>query len=126
MNWNQILTEVILSVAGIIISSLGLYLTYFINKKIKNEELKEIVNSLNELIKNSVLEVYQTYVEALKDTGMFDKKAQKLALERCLTLINTNMPERVKTWLKSNFTDIERYLKSLIEAQIALLKNGGK
>ena len=126
MNWNQILTEVILSVAGIIISALGLYLTYFINKKIKNEELKEIVNSLNELIKNSVLEVYQTYVEALKDNGMFDKKAQKLALERCLTLINTNMPERVKTWLKSNFTDIERYLKSLIEAQIALLKNGGK
>ena len=126
MDWNGIATEIILGVVGLVMSALGILITYLINKYIKNDELKGIVNSLNELVKNSVLEIYQTYVEALKKGGIFDEKAQNEALERCLTLINKNMPEKVHAWLEANYGDIEAYLKSLIEAQIGLLKNQSK
>lgn len=126
MDWNGIATEIILGVVGLVMSALGILITYLINKYIKNDELKGIVNSLNELVKNSVLEIYQTYVEALKKGGIFDEKSQKEALERCLTLINRNMPEKVRAWLEANYGDIEAYLKSLIEAQIGLLKNQSK
>ena len=72
------------------------------------------------------MEVYQTYVEALKKAGNFDAEAQKLALERCLTLIKANMPKDIETWLKANYSNIESYLKSLVEAQIGFLKNNAK
>ena len=126
MDWNGIATEIILGIVGLVMSALGILITYLINKYIKNDELKGIVNSLNELVKNSVLEIYQTYVEALKKGGIFDEQSQNEALERCLALINRNMPEKVHAWLEANYGDIEAYLKSLIEAQIGLLKNQSK
>ena len=126
MDWNGIATEIILGVVGLVMSALGILITYLINKYIKNDELTGIVNSLNELVRNSALEIYQTYVEALKKGGIFDETAQKEAQERCLALINRNMPEKVHAWLEANYGDIETYLKSLIEAQIGLLKNQSK
>ena len=126
MDWNGIATEIILGVVGLVMSALGILITYLINKYIKNDELKGIVNSLNELVRNSVLEIYQTYVEALKKGGIFNETAQKEAQERCLALINRNMQENVHAWLQESFCDIDAYLKSLIEAQIGLLKNQSK
>lgn len=122
MNWNEILTQVLL----VVISGLGAFITYLINKWIKDNELKTIINSLNEVVKNAVAETYQVYVEALKEQDKFTLEAQKIAVERCLQTIKANMPSKVETWLKSNYTDIEKYLKSLIEAQIGLLKNSGR
>ncbi len=127
MNWSQIFTEIIVGIAGVLISALGVFITYLINKYIKDQKTKDIINSLHQVVRDSVLEVYQTYVEYLKENDMFDAKAQKLALERCLTLIKTNMSRDVKLWLEANVGDITAYLKSLIEAQIGSLKNcGGK
>ena len=126
MNWSEIGTQVILGILGVVISALGVFVTYLVNKYVNDNKLKTILNSLNNLVQNSVLEVYQTYVEALKKAGSFDAEAQKLALERCLALVKVNMPKELETWLKSNYSDIESYLKSLIEAQIGLLKSKAK
>ena len=126
MDWNEIGTQLILGIVGVIISGLGVYVTYLINKYVNDAKLKNILTSLNTLVQNSVLEVYQTYVEALKKAGNFNAEAQKLALERCLALVKANMPKALETWLKANYSDIESYLKSLIEANIGLLKNKAK
>lgn len=125
MNWNEIGTQIILSAAGIIFTALGGFVTYLINKFIKNDEARKIAISLNSLVQNSVLEVYQTFVEALKKDGMFNSESQKQALDKALELIKANMPNNIKTWLETNYSDIEAYLKSLIESQIGLLKNKG-
>lgn len=123
MDWNAIGTDVILGIVGVLLTALGTVITYLINKFVKDEKLKKIVQSLNELVQQSVQYVYQTYVEALKDTGMFTVDAQKEALEKCLEKINENMPEDVKNWLNENYSDITAYLKTLIESCIAALKN---
>lgn len=125
MNWGEIGTQVILGIVGAVISGLGVLVTYLINKYIKNDKLKTILNSLNELVRNSVLAIQQTYVDALKKEGKFDEEAQKEAFERCLEYIKTNMPKDVKDWLDANSGDVEAYLRGLIEAQIASIKIGG-
>lgn len=124
--WNEIAKEILLGVIGLIISGLGAYITYLINKHVKNEDLKTTINSLNDLVKTSVLEIYQVYVEELKDKDIFDKEAQKNALNWCLDSIKANMPSKVKNWLETNFANADDYLKMLIESTIASLKNGGK
>lgn len=126
MNWGEIGTQLIIGIIGVVISGLGIFITYLINKYVNDAKLKTILSSLNSLVQNSVLETYQTYVEAIKKAGKFDAEAQKQALERCLALIKVNMPKELETWLKANYSDVESYLKSLIEAQIGLLKNNAK
>ena len=122
MNWEGILAEAIVSIMGIVFSALGGLVTYWISKKIKDEKLKGIAESLHDVVRQSVLDVYQTYVEGLKEKDIFDSRAQKIALERALSLIHENIPANVGEWLKSNHENIDGYLKTLIEAQIASLK----
>ncbi len=127
MNWNEIGTQVIAAIAGVIVSGLSVFITYLVDKWVKNDELKYIIKSLNEVVQQSVLAIYQTYVEELKCKNEFTLEAQSMALKRCLALVKVNLPNEVKKWLEANYEDIEGYLKSLIEAQIGLLKNkGGK
>lgn len=125
MDWNEIGTQVILGIIGILITGLGTLITYLINKYVKNDQLKSIISSLNQTVQNAVLETYQTYVEALKKDGMFNAEAQKEALSRALENIKTNLPADVMNWLKENYDDIDAYLKTLIESCIGLLKNQG-
>lgn len=122
MNWESILTQIIIWVLGIVFSTLGTLASYWISKKIKNEKIRGIMNSLNDIVNKATLEVYQTYVEELKEKNIFDREAQKTALSRALKLIETNLSKEVEEWLKTNVSDVEEYLKGLIEAQIALLK----
>lgn len=126
MDWNAIATETIIGIIGLVLTALGAFITYLINKYVKNEQLKTTISSFNDLVKNSVLETYQKYVEELKDKNMFDLKAQKTALSACLDLIKGNMPREVGKWLRTNVNDVDKYLKDCIEAQIGALKNNGK
>lgn len=125
MDWGSIGTQVILGIIGILITGLGTVVTYLINKYVKNDKLNTILKSLNETITNSVSEVYQTYVQSLKDGNMFDEAAQKEALSKALVIIKNNLPADVMKWVKENYTDIDAYFKSQIEAVIGLLKNSG-
>lgn len=122
MNWESILTQVILSAVGIVFSTLGAYMTYWISKRIKDDKLRGIVESLNDLVKKATLETYQTYVEGLKDANIFDAKAQNTALQKAVKIVKENMPKDVSDWLKENRDDVEAYIRVLIEAQIASLK----
>ena len=126
MDWNEIGTQIILGVLGIVLSGLGVLITYLINKYVKNNNAKNILNSLYSLVKNSVLEIQQTYVDELKKQGSFDINAQKIALEKCYDKVITNMPKEMENWLRDNYSDIESFIKGLIESQIGLLKIGSK
>ena len=125
MDWAEIGTQIILGIIGVLITGLGTLITFLINKYVKNDKLKTILSSLNETVRNAASEVYQTYVEALKDKDMFTEEAQKEALEKALVIIKNNLPTDVMNWVKENYSDIDAYFKSLIEAAIGLLKNTG-
>lgn len=124
MDWNEIGTQIILGVLGAILSGLGVLVTYLINKYVKNNTAKNLLNSLLTLVKNSVLEIQQTYVDTLKKQGSFDANAQKIALEKCYDTIMINMPKDMEKWLKDNYNDVESFIKGLIESQIGLIKIG--
>ena len=126
MDWAEIGTQVILGIIGVLITGLGTLITYVINKYVKDAKLKNILSSLSEVAKNAASEVYQTYVEALKDRNMFTKEAQEEALNKALQIIKNNLPSEVMQWVTENYADIDAYFKSLIESAIGLLKNSGK
>lgn len=122
MDWNAIGTEIIIAVIGTIITALGGLATYLINKYVKNNKLKNLLLTLSEVVKVVVGDVQQTYVDGLKKDGMFDKEAQEHALSLALEKIKTRLPEDVMKWLKSNKTDIDDYLKSMIESAVYNIK----
>ena len=126
MNWNEIATQVILGIIGVLITGLGSLLTYIIHKYVKNEKGKTIADSFKQLVMTNVQSTYQTYVEALKKEGKFDKEAQENALSRCVDNVKKTMPDSVKKWLGSNYQDITEVIKQMIESCIKESKDNGK
>ena len=121
MNWSEIISKIILWALGLAGTGISVFFTYLINKKIKNKDTKALIN---DTVKHCVLDVYQTYVEALKDKNVFDADAQKEALNKCLELIKKELPATALSWLNLTYNNIEEHLKTLIESQIGQLKRG--
>ena len=122
---DQLLT-IIYSAVGIIITGLATWgvavLTKWLNSKIKDKELANFLTTLTNIITSVVKEVYQTYVEALKKEGSFNKDAQAIALNKAITLAKSQLTTELKTFITDNYGDIEAWLKMQIEACIYSLK----
>lgn len=114
-----LLTAVILP----LISIAGTQLIKFINSKIKNNELAKQLATATTIVTNAVRVVFQTYVDALKKSGSFDKEAQVEALTRAKNIALSQITEDTKSYIEDNYGDFNNWLTIQIESTIDLLKN---
>lgn len=123
----QEILNIILGVVSVVVTGLVGWgvtaLTTLINSKIKDKKASNYLNTITTLTANAVKEVYQTYAETLKKEGKFDSDAQKIALENCLKIIQSQLAPELITYITDNFGDMKDYLISLIESTIYSLKN---
>ncbi len=121
------ISDIILTGVSILVSGLFTYLvgviTAFINSKIKDKKMAKIASSLAILILNSVQQIFQIYVDTLKKEGKFDKDAQESAKNQAFELINGQLTEEMKEYIKDNFGDVKTYILNQIESTIYKLKN---
>lgn len=120
--WEQIGTELILSLIGIIVTGLGLVITHLINKYVKNDTVRGYLNELREIVFDVVQEVQQTYVEEMKAKGFFNKEAQQHACEMALHIIENSLSKELKAWLDKTYPNAEEFIITLIESTIHSMK----
>ena len=126
MDWRQILTEIIISILGIVITVVSGYIIAWINSKIKDEKIKRILNDALKIVSNGVDYVYQTYVEELKGTTLWDADAMKEASSRAMEYINANLTEEAKAFISKNGKDLAEWIKEQIEIAIKKSKDQGR
>jgi len=118
---NEVL-NILLSALGVIITGLAGFavtkLTQWINSKINDTKASNYLNTIVTLVFTCVNEVSQTYVDAIKEQGNFNKEAQKIALNLCLNKIKSKLAPELIDYITKNFGDVDEYLKSLIESTI--------
>ena len=126
MDWQKLLTEIIISVVGLLISGLGTWLTVLISKKIKNETVKEILNGALNIVKDGVDHTYQTYVEALKGTSFWDEKTMKEAQNRAVDYIKSNLSASAIEYIKETGKTVEEWIREQIEIAIKKSKDSAE
>lgn len=123
MSWN----DLIISVCSIILTSLATWLSgmliSWLNAKLKDTKAQRYINDLYRIMEESVKSTYQTYVDGLKGTEAWTKKAQLHALNMALEAGKTKLSAEAVTYVSENFGDLDNYLTNLIEAIIYDLKN---
>ena len=124
---NQILLNVLATVVTCIIlpliSFLGVKLTQWLNTKIKDEKGQNLINGAVDIVLNAVRSVFQTYVEALKESGNFNADAQKIAFNLAKSIVLKQLSEDAKQYIATNYGDLEEWIRNQIEASIYKLKN---
>ena len=119
----NVLSVVVSAVVLPLISLIGAKLVSFINTKINNDKASNMMEEATNIVTNAVRSVFQTYVEALKKQGTFDKKSQIYALEKAKSTALNQMSDEIKSYIKSNYGNINTWLSTQIEATISKLKN---
>lgn len=86
--------------------------------KTDNEIAQKYISMITNTIINCVIATNQTYVEALKKQGKFDKEAQEVAFQKTLTAVLATLSNDAKNYIIQTSGDLNTYLTQLIEAQV--------
>ena len=119
----NIISVVVTSIVLPLISIAGAKLIQFINSKIKNNKAADLLTTATTIVINAVRSVFQTYVEALKKEGSFNKDAQIIALNKAKDIALTQMTDEVKDYLVTTYGSLDSWLDTNIEATINIVKN---
>ena len=119
----NIISVVVTSIVLPLISIAGAKLIQFINSKIKNNKAADLLTTATTIVINAVRSVFQTYVEALKKEGSFNKDAQIIALNKAKDIALIQMTDEVKNYLVTTYGSLDSWLDTNIEAIINILKN---
>lgn len=124
---NQILLNILAAIVTAIvlplISYIGVRFSAYLNNKIKDETAKRLLNEATQIVLNATRVVFQTYVEALKAEGKFDKDAQLIALNKAKSIVLAELKEDTRSFIEKNYGDLTSWITNQIEASINILKN---
>lgn len=118
MELKEILTTVILSVIGAIISGIGAFVMAWIRSKIKNEKVAKIIDDAYRIVNEGVMYVYQTYVDSLKGTDLWDDVAKETARQKAFEYINKNLSTEVVNFLEQNGATLKEWIAEQIEIAV--------
>ncbi len=118
----NIISVLVTAIVIPVISLLGAKLVSWLSTKIKNEKANKMIKTATEIVVSAVKTVFQTYVDALKKEGKFDKESQILALTKAKDIALSQMTEDVKEFIQTNYGELDLWLTIQIEATINTLK----
>lgn len=118
MDFKEILTSVIMSIVGAVVSGVGAMLMSWIKNKIKDEKDLKLITEAYKVVSDAVDYVYQIYVENLKGTDLWDDKAMLNAKEQAVNYIKQNLPKEVVVFLEKNGQNLAMWIDDQIEVAI--------
>ncbi len=94
-------------------------LVRFLKSKTESEKTKTALSSASEVVKETVLEVAQVFVDDLKKEGVFDESAKKEAMSLAKEKARVRILPEVQTLITALYGDFESWLLMKIEASVA-------
>ena len=118
----QAITAIAVPVLIAVGSNLGKYLINLKIQQIENEKIRNALDKVSNIVFDSVNYTNQTYVEALKAEGKFDKEAQQHALLLTKNRVMDLMNVQTKQLLAIEYDDVDKYITTIIESIITQQK----
>lgn len=119
--------QILIAAVSVIVTGLASWgvatFTTWISSKMKDKKMAKILSDIFQIITDVVMEIFQTYVEALKKEGRFDTAAQKMAKDRAMEKIMARLSDTMKDYISEHYGDIRNWISEQIEVAIYQLKN---
>ena len=122
MTWNEVIMYIIETALKLIIVVLIPYLFNLVRVKLQNETQEKYLGMFEQLVKDAVSQVQQTYVENMKAENLFDKKAQIEAFDMVKVTVVNMMNDRMMQTVMEAVGDFDEYLRNKIEAEVFAIK----
>ena len=128
---NAFIIELLHTIATAAIPVCAAYLVQYLHRKSEqiiaqtdNMTIKAFLAEATDAVSTAVTYTSQTFVDALKKEGIFNKEKQQEALEKSLDKAMSLLSEQAKKALEDIYGDLAAYLTSKIEAEVRSQKTG--
>lgn len=118
MDWQKLVTDIVIWALGLLATSGGAYLVNLIRTKVKNEKIQNILLGAVNIVQDGVDYTYQTFVENMKGTTLWDDAAKEVALNKALDYAKMNLSDKAKNLITKDYGDLETWIKNQIEVAI--------
>ncbi len=122
---NTFIVELLQAIATTAIPICAAYLVQYLHRKSEqiiaqtdNMTIKAFLAEATDAVSTAVTYTSQTFVDALKKEGKFDKDKQQEALNKSLDKAISLLSEQAKKALEDIYGDLNAYLTSKIEAEV--------
>ena len=132
MEFSEMLNYVLYVILTIILPVVAKYAVDLIKTKISesniimdathNEDLSKIVEGALSDVMDAVLYINQIYVDSLKSSGKFDKKAQAEAFNRAYVEAMNMISDEAKKVIEQLYGSFDKWLKLKIESSVNMAK----
>lgn len=122
MTWNEVIMYIIETMLKLIVLVIVPYLFNQIRIKLQNDTQIKYLGMFEQLVKDTVSQVQQTYVENMKAEDLFDEKAQIEAFDMVKSTVLNMMNDRMMKIVMEAVGDFDEYLRNKIEAQVFAIK----
>lgn len=118
LTWNDLIIYILETICGLVITFGIPYAISLIRTKIKSEQVARIIDRAGTIIEKSVTLVNQTFVDALKENGKFDRATQKAAFDMCKQRVLSMLNEESVKAIYETFGDFDEWIRMQIEASV--------
>lgn len=122
MTWNEVIMYIIETVLKLIVVVLIPYLFNMVRVRLQNDTQIKYLGRFEQLVKDAVSQVQQTYVENMKAENLFDEKAQIEAFDMVKSTVLSMMNERMIAIVMEAVGDFDEYMRNKIEAEVFAIK----
>jgi len=117
----RLFTDYVLPVLGAAILAVGGYGITLLNKKLKNEQIRQSLSQLSIITKSVVEDLNQTMVPMLKEKiadGKLSQEDIQSLQDMALAMIKSQMQDELLDLLSKNTIDVDQRISTEIESQV--------
>ncbi len=118
---DEIIKAILIPVLPLIAAMITLYVRKNIDKlqeDMQNEKINKYLDMLDKLVFDTVNAVNQTFVNSLKDDGLFTKDKQILAFQIAKNKVMAKITQQGKDILQEISDDFETMVEDMIESYV--------
>lgn len=126
----EILLNVVLAVIAAAVPVLTAHAISYIKKakdkaiaSTESTKVQGYITEISEAVASAVAATSQTYVDALKKAGEFNKEAQDKAANKALSACLASISPAAIDYIKGAYKDLSAYLATKIEAEVRKQKS---
>lgn len=116
--FKEIITSIVVTLTGTMITLAGSFLTKWLSTKIKNEKARNALEEAAEVVMQGVVYVRQTYVEGIKGTTLWDKEAMNNASQKAKDYIKENLSKEAINYINSQGKNLEKWIEEQVEIAV--------
>ena len=118
VDWTAVIVAFLENVLPVLLTVIGAAIFKYLKSKGAKDELLKLAQEAYTIFNKCVLNVNQTFVDALKSEGLFDADAQAKARDMAKAMFMEMISDELRLALETLYGSVDKWIETVREADV--------